>query len=43
MERFSVTVSVEELKAKAKNASTTKSICQWLRVYLSWVKLRARN
>ena len=35
MERFSVTASIEELKAKAKNANTTKSTCQWLSVYIS--------
>ena len=40
MGRFSATVSIEELKAKAKNAKTTKSTCQWLCVYLSWTKLR---
>ena len=34
MERFSVTVSIEEFKAKAKNANTKKSTCQWLRVHL---------
>ena len=27
MERFSATVSIEELKTKAKNANTTKSTC----------------
>ena len=43
MERFSATVSIEELKAKAKNANTTKSTCQWLRVYLSWAKLRNKE
>ena len=40
MERFSGTVSIEELQAKAKNANTTKSTCQWLRAYLSWAKHR---
>ena len=35
MKRFSATVSIEELKAKAKNAKKTKSTSQWLRVYLS--------
>ena len=40
MKRFSATVSIEELKAKAKNAKKTKSTSQWLRVYLSWMKLR---
>ena len=40
MERFSARVSIEELKAKAKNANTTKSTCQRLRVYLFWAKLR---
>ena len=39
MERFSATVSIGELKANAKNASTTKSICMWPRVYLSSTKL----
>ena len=43
MERFSATVSIEELNAKAKNANTTKSTCHWLRVYLSWVKLRNKE
>ena len=43
MGRFSATVSIEELKAKAKNAKTTKSTCQWLCVYLSWVKLRNKQ
>ena len=39
MERFSTSVSIKELKAKAKNTKTTKSPCQWLRVYLYWAKL----
>ena len=43
MERFSAKVSIEELKAKAKNTNTTKSTCQWLRVYLSWAKLRNKE
>ena len=43
MERFSATVSIEELKAKARNTHTTKSTCQWLRVYLSWAKLRNKG
>ena len=46
MERFSATVSIEELKGKAKNANATKSTCQWVLAYLSWAKLnkeRARN
>ena len=43
MERFSATVSIEELKAKTKNGNTTKSTCQWLRVYLSWAKLRNKE
>ena len=43
MERFSATVSIEELKAKAKNANTTKSTCQRLRVYLFWAKLRNKE
>ena len=43
MERFSATVSIEKLKAKAKNTNTTKSTCQWLRVYLSWAKLRNKE
>ena len=30
MERFSATVSIEELKAKAKNTNTTKNTCQCL-------------
>ena len=37
MERFSATVSKEELKAlkaREKNAKTTKSACQWLCVFL---------
>ena len=38
MVRFSATVSLEELKAKAKNTNTTKSTCQWLSVYLSWTR-----
>ena len=42
MERFYATASIE-LKAKAKNANTTKSTCQWLRVYLSWAKLRNKE
>ena len=43
MERFSAAVSIAELKAKAKNANTTKSTCQWLLVYLSWAKLRNKE
>ena len=43
MERFSATVSIKELKVKAKNTNTTKSKCQWLRVYLSWTKLRNKE
>ena len=43
MERFSAAVSIEELKAKAKNGNTTKSPCQQPRVYLSWVKLRNKE
>ena len=43
MERFSATVSIEELKVKAKNTNTTKSACQWLRVYISWAKLRNKE
>ena len=43
MERFSAAVSIEELKAKAENANTIKSTCHWLRVYLSWVKLRNKE
>ena len=39
MERFSATVSIKQLQAKAKNTNTAKSTCQWLHVYLSWVKL----
>ena len=42
MERFSAKVSIEELKAKAKNTNTTKSTCQWLRVYL-WAKIRNKE
>ena len=43
MERFSATVSIKELKIKAKNTNTTKSKCPWLRVYLSWTKLRNKE
>ena len=43
MERFSATVSIKELKVQAKNTNTTKSKCQWLRVYLSWTKLRNKE
>ena len=43
MERFSATVSIEELKAKAKNTNTTKITCQWVLVYLSWTKLRNKE
>ena len=43
MERFSATVSIEDLKAKTKNTNTTKSACQWLRVYLSWAKIRNKE
>ena len=43
MESFSAAVSIEELKAKVKNANTTKSTCQWLHVYLSWRKLRNKE
>ena len=35
MERFSATVSIEELKMKAKNPNITKSTWQWLRDDLS--------
>ena len=41
--KISTTVSIEELKAKAKNANTTKSTCQWLRVYPFWAKLRNKE
>ena len=43
MEKFSPTVSIEELKPKAQNANTTKSTCQWLRVYLFCAKLRNKE
>ena len=43
MERFSATVSIKELKAKAKNTNTTKSTCQWVPVYLSWAKIRNKE
>ena len=43
MERFSAVVSVEELKSKAKNANTIKSTWQWLRVYLSWARLKNKE
>ena len=44
MERCSPAVSIQWLKAKAKNTNTTKNICQWLRAYLSWVtKLRNKG
>ena len=43
MKRFSATVSIEELKAKAKNANTTKRTCQWLHVCLSCAKLRSKE
>ena len=43
MERFSTSVSIKELKAKAKNTKTTKSPCQWLRVYLYLVRLRKKS
>ena len=42
MEKFSATISTEKLKAKAKNANTTKSTSQWLLVCLSWTELRNR-
>ena len=43
MERFSATVSIEELKAKARNTNATKITCQWLRVYLSLAKIRNKE
>ena len=43
MERVSTTTSIEELKSKAKNANTTKSTSQWMRVYISWAKLRNKE
>ena len=43
MKRFCATASIEELKAKAKNANATKSTCQWLRVYLSGAKIRNKE
>ena len=43
MERFYATLSIEELKTKAKNTKTIKSTYQWLRVYLSWAKLRNKE
>ena len=43
MEKFSATISTEELKAKAKNANTTKSTSQWLLVCLSWTELRNKE
>ena len=43
MERFSATLSIEELKAKANNTNTTKGTCQWLLVYLSWAKIRNKE
>ena len=43
MEKFSATVSIEELKAKAKKTTTTKSTCQWVPVYLSWAKIRNKE
>ena len=43
MEKFSATISTEELKAKAKNTNTTKSTSQWLLVCLSWTELRNKE
>ena len=43
MDRFNSTLSIEELKAKAKNKNTTKSTSQWMRVYLSWANLRNKE
>ena len=43
MERCSATVSIEELKAKARNTNATKITCQWLRVYLSLAKIRNKE
>lgn len=43
MTEFSATGSVEESKAKAKNAKTTKSTCQWLPAYLCGAKLRNKK
>ena len=47
MERFSAIVSIEQIanntKAKANNANTTKSTCQWLRVCVCWAKLRNKE
>ena len=43
MERFSATVSTEELKAKANNTNTTKSTCQWVPVDLSCAKIRNKE
>ena len=43
MERFSATVSIEQLKAKPKKTNTTKSTCQWVPVYLSWAKIRNKE
>ena len=43
MERFSATVSIEELKAKAKNTNTTKNTCQCLRYIFLRRKLETKS
>ena len=43
MERFSATVSIKEIKAKAKNTNTTKSTCQCLRYNFLGRKLETKS